>query len=173
MIKYYLTTSLLLLPFIALKAQYISPTDLLQMHKLWQINDPHCDRNTYEYLLTVDKNWVPTGKPTNDEKGYTSIIGYSKDRKTWYQPNECQIMLSLDRGTMKKAMAYTFTETETWKQYNQQMIIMNATQLGSGPSNGGKQTIYQINDIVFILAEFPPGVNGNDRSYQVLLLRGD
>ena len=155
------------------QAQYISPTDLLQMNKLWQINDPHCDRDTYQYLITIDPNWIPRSKPTIDEKGYMSIIGYTKDHKSWYLAFEDQIVLSIERGTLKKTIRYSFTEIDTWNKYNSQMVLMNAVKLGSGPANGGAQTIYTVNDLVFSLIEYPPGINGADRTYQVSILHSD
>ena len=155
------------------KAQYISPTDLLHMNALWQINDPHCDKNTYDYLMTVDSSWIPRSKPTIDDKGYMSIIGYTKDHKNWYLPTEEMITLAIERGTVKKSLSYRFTDPNTWAKYNKQMMDMNATKLGSAPSNGGQQTIYQVNDIGFVLTEYPPGIKGDDRTFEVTLLKGD
>jgi hypothetical protein len=40
------------------------------------------------------------------------------------------------------------------------MEIMNAVKLGSGPSQGGAQTIYAVNGIIFILIDYPPGIEG-------------
>lgn len=152
-------------------AQHVAPKDLIQMHKLWQMNDPHCDKNTYDYLMTVDKNWALQTKPTLDKAGFTMLLGYSKDGKSWYQPEECHIMVSLEVGQPnKKSILYGFTEVDTWNEYNKQMLLMNADKLGSGPSQGGVQTIYTVNDIAFILTDFPPGVMGTDRCYQVSVM---
>jgi hypothetical protein len=155
-----------------LKAQYISPTDLLQMHRYWQAKDPEFNKNTYKYLATVDKRWVPQAAPTINDKGYTMVLGYAKEDKKWFQPGECLMMFTIDRGTLKKSILYQFTEQDTWLEYKKQMELMNAVRLGGGPNEGGQQTIYQVNDIVFILIEFPPGVVGIDRTYQVTLMHG-
>jgi hypothetical protein len=154
------------------KGQTISPTDLMQMNRLWQANVPHCDRTTVQYLLSVDSNWKPRGKPTVDESGYMLLLGYSRDHKDWYNPTEVQVTLSFERGTLKKSLIYGFTDETKWNAYLAQMVKMGATKLGSGPSQGGQQTMFQINDLVFILIEFPPGTNGTDKSYQVCLMRG-
>lgn len=152
-------------------AQHISPTDLMQMNRLWQVNDPHCDRTTIQYLLSVDSNWRPHGKPTVDASGYMLVMGYSRDHKSWFNPMEVQITLSVERGTLKKTIVYGFTDDATWDAYLAQMMKMGAEKLGSGTSDGGKQTMFQINDLVFILKEFPPGANGTDKSYQVWIMR--
>jgi len=168
-----LLTLLFFVVCLKVHAQYIAPTDLLQMNKLWQDNDPHCDRNTYSYLTTVDPNWIPRSKPTIDEKGYISIIGYTRDHKNWYLPFEDQLTLTVAPGTTKKAILYSFTEIDTWNKYNSQMVLMNAVKVGSGPLQGGLQTIYTVNDIAFILTEYPPGINGADRVYQVTVTHND
>ena len=153
-------------------AQHISPTDLMQMNRLWQINDPHCDRTTIQYLLSVDSNWRPHGKPTVDASGYMLTMGYSRDHKSWFNPTEVQITLSVERGTLNKAIIYGFIDATTWDSSLAHMVKMGAEKLGSNPSPGGKQTMFKINDLVFILTEFPPGTNGIDKSYQVLIMRG-
>jgi len=43
----------------------------------------------------------------------------------------------------------------------------NAKRITEGSVNGGHQVIYKVNDIVIFLKEFPPGINGDDRIYQV------
>jgi hypothetical protein len=172
MIKTFLTL-MIISACLSVHAQYIAPADLLQMNKLWQDNDPHCDRNAYQYLMTVDTNWVPRSKPTVDAKGYISIIGYTRNHKSWYLPFEDQLTLTIAPGTLKKALIYSFTEIDTWNKYNSQMVLMNAVKVGSGPSQGGLQSIYTVNDVGFILVEYPPGINGSDRTYQVTILHND
>ncbi|MCJ8210813.1 hypothetical protein MUY27_13935 [Mucilaginibacter sp. RS28] len=153
-------------------SQNISPTDLIQLHKAWQMNDPHADKLVYDYLMSVDKNWRLRERPTIDEKGFTAIYGYTKDQRQWYKPEECILMVSLDVGPpASKGILYGFTDPDTWNQYKKQMITMEATKLGAGSANGGQQTTYTINDIAFTLTEFPPGINGPDRCYQVSILK--
>jgi hypothetical protein len=158
------------------KSQNISPTELLQLNKNWQMNDPDCGKYTHQYLKSIDAKWAMQGPPQRDKdnRGMTIMWCYSKDGKTWFHPAECNILASLDYGTPdKKSILYTFTDVETWTLYNKQMEIMNAIKLGNGASDGGYQTTYKVNDIAFILTEFPPGINGVERSYRVAILRAD
>ncbi|MDB5117005.1 MAG: hypothetical protein JWQ79_2497 [Mucilaginibacter sp.] len=94
---------------------------------------------------------------------------YAKDN-TWYKDGECKLLLSYDPAIpAPKLVVYSFTDIETWQKYNKQMELMNAIKIAHGPVDGGYQMIYKVNDIVIFLLEFPPGVNGVDRVYQVNL----
>lgn len=151
----------------SLKAQQISPSDLIQLFKYWQINDRHADKNVFDYLQTLDKNWLLRAKPKVDQNGFVAYYGYTQDQKTWYLPDEYKIMVSQLSPTYNKTILYTFASPNTWEDYKKQMDKMGASKVGSGPSGGGQQTMYVINDWVFALVEFPPGINGPDRTYQV------
>ncbi|WDF54891.1 hypothetical protein [Mucilaginibacter sp. KACC 22063] len=153
-------------------SQHISPTDLLQLHRYWQMNDPRADKSVYDYLMTVDNGWRLRERPILNEKGFTAIYGYSRDHKEWYKPEECNLTVALDVGPpYVKAILYGFTDPDTWNEYKKQMQLMEATKLGTRSANGGQQTTYTINDIAFTLTEFPPGINGADRCYQVSIMR--
>lgn len=150
-------------------AQYIAPSDLVKINTYWQMNDPDIVKNVYTYLTSVDNKWKLLVKPSSDANGYTAIFGYSKDGKGWYIPDECHLTIMSNGG--QKVIFYMFTDADTYNIYTKQMALMEATKVGSGPNNGGSQTIYKVNDIVFTLAEFPPGINGTDRVYQISILK--
>jgi|GEM_PF-5581508 len=117
-----------------LKAQQISPNDLIQLFKYWQVNDPHADKNVFDYLQLVDKNWLLRAQPTLDQNGFRAYYGYTKDHKTWYLPEEYKIMVSLMSRSYKKSILYTFASPDTWEDYKLQMDKMGASKVGSGPS---------------------------------------
>lgn len=50
------------------------------------------------------------------------------------------------------------------------MVLMEAVSLQTTHFNGGTQYTYEVNDIGIVLSEFPPGINGPNRVYQVLLM---
>lgn len=148
-------------------AQEILPTELLQIYKYWQMNVAGFDKNTYDYIQTVDKQWQLRMEPKKSEYGLDLIFGYHKDQ-VWYKDDECRLMLSYDRrDKSQKGIMYQFTDTDNWQRYNRQMLLMDAEKVGSGPNQGGQQTIYTVNDIAFSLCEYPPGVNGDDRCFSV------
>ncbi len=45
--------------------------------------------------------------------------------------------------------------------------LMNATKLSTIAQDGGTRSIYTLNGIAFILVDFPPGLQGPDRTFQV------
>jgi hypothetical protein len=171
MIKRYSIIIMLLLIGYGSKAQHVSPTQLLQMNGYWQMNDSLCIKLTHDYLMTIDKNWAPNKKePLNDQKSFVISFGYSKDRRVWYQPGECELAISLNRVTNIKSLSYIFTESDTWDEYNKQMKLMSAIKIGSGVGDGGEQSIYTVNDIAFVLVKYPPGINGVNATYRVTLM---
>lgn len=152
-------------------AQQIKPTDFIQLYKYYQLNESKFGKSAFEYLQTVDTKWSIASNPTINEKGVTVDFAYSKDGKAWYQPEVYHLMFSHDYGPpSQRAIVYTFKESETWTLFNGQMVLMNAKKIGSSPNTGGSQTIYIVGNMVFTLAEFPPGINGDERSFQVTLM---
>jgi hypothetical protein len=160
---------LLLLSAVTLKAQSIKPTDLFQIYKYWQMDVKGYDKNTYDYIKTIDAHWGLRLDPQIDANGLMLLMGYYKDN-AWYNDEECRIMLSFDKTQRSpKSVMYVFADSETWTIYNAQMITMNAVKILSQQIQGGQQSVFQINGIVIYLTDYPPGINGKDRTYQVLI----
>jgi len=157
-----------------LYAQYISPVDLIQLYKYSQLDEPKFGQSAYKYLKTVDAKWTLMGNPTTDNDGVAVDYAYSKDGKSWYQPDSYHLIVSHEYGPPdQRAIIYLFKEIDTWELYNKQMVLMNAEKIGNGPNGGGQQTIYTVNDIAFILVEFPPGINGVDQTYKVTIMNNN
>ena len=149
------------------KAQEISPTDLFQIYKVWQMNDPNYYKYTYQYLMTVDKHWT-VAYPPIEKDGLMLVFGFKLDSAKWYKPHEYELSLVNDHTRpVPKEVIYSFTDITLWNIYNHQMELMNAKRITEGSVDGGHQVIYKVNDIVIFLKEFPPGINGDDRIYQV------
>jgi len=64
------------------KAQEISPTDLFQIYKVWQMNDPNYYKYTYQYLMTVDKHWT-VAYPPIEKDGLMLVFGFKLDSAKW------------------------------------------------------------------------------------------
>jgi hypothetical protein len=170
MLKKYLISIGIIVCSVNLKAQDITPTDLFQVYKYWQMDVVGWDKNTYDYIQTIDKQWGLRLPPQKDDKGLTLLLGYFKDKK-WYEDEECRIMLSYDNTLRSpKCVLYRFINQDTWLSYQRQMDIMSAQSLITQPNQGGIQSVYRVNDINIFLTDFPPGINGTDRTYQVMLV---
>jgi hypothetical protein len=159
----------LVLSSISLKAQQISPTDLFDIYKVWETNDPIYYKYAYQDVKTVDKRWTLAYAP-DEKNGMVLIFGFKLDSTKWYKPAECELSLVNDHTRpIPKGINYAFTDIATWNMYNHQMVAMNAKRIADGSVGGGHQVIYQLNDLVIFLKEFPPGINGDDRIYEVQL----
>lgn len=151
------------------RAQEILPTELFQIYKYWQMDVSGFDKNTYDYVQTIDKQWGLRIPPQKDENGITLLFGYFKD-KAWYKDEEYRMMLTYDKKSRSpKGILYSFTNIDTWLNYKKQMEVMNAESLATQPSQGGIQSTYRVNDIIIYLTDFPPGIQGPNRTYQALL----
>lgn len=167
---YYSTTLALMFCFGVASAQEIAPTDLFQIYKLWQANDPQFAKNTYDFIGAMDKHWSLRAPLTKDDTGLSMYFGFYYGNNSWYKDNECNLMISFDRRQKTpKTIMYIFPDSSTWDRYIKQMELMEAVKLGDKPINGGKSSAYKVNDIGILLIEFPPGINGIDRTYEVQL----
>ena len=164
------TTSILLSLLICstiAKAQKISPTDLLQIYKYWNMEGSDYGNSTVTYIHSIDENWKIRVPPQKDDHSLSLLFGYLKNN-SWVHDKECNIMLSFDRSqSYSKQILYIFNDPETWTNYNDQMVSMNAISIATHVANGGKTSYYQVMDIEINLTEFPPGINGPDKTYQV------
>ena len=153
------------------KAQDFLPTELFQIFKFWQMDVKDYDRNTWDYIQTVDKQWQLRMIPQKTDHSFQLFLGYYKD-KVWYKDEEYGLMLDYDaKEKVPKSVTYQFTDYDSWKRYNRQMALMDAKSLQTINQNGGTTHTFQINDLVVHLSEFPPGINGVDRVYQVMIVR--
>ncbi len=133
------------------------------------MDDPIYYKYAYQFVMTVDKHRTLAYPPIKKD-GMTLIFGYKVDIDNWYKAHEYELSLINDKTSpVPKIVLYSFTDLKLWNLYNEQMEIMNAKRITEGTSNGGHQTIYKVNDIVIFLRDFPPGINGEDRVYQVQL----
>jgi hypothetical protein len=165
-------TLLVLLCIIAVtsNAQQIKPYDLIQLYKFFQLKEDKFSLSAYQYLHTVDTCWKPTANPIFTEKDATADFGYVKNGK-YYMPETYHLMMTRTYGPpLQNAIVYSFKELDLWTSYLGQMTLMNATKLGSMVQDGGTRTIYTVNGIAFILVDFPPGVQGQERTFQVSIL---
>jgi hypothetical protein len=129
------------------------------------------DKNTYDYIQTLDKQWQLRATPEKTEHGLMLTFGYYKD-KVWYKDEEYHLMLDNDKNEkVPKSLMFQFTDYDSWKRYNRQMALMDAVSLQTIKQNGGVTQTFEINDIIVHLSEFPPGINGPDRVYQVMITR--
>lgn len=158
----------LVLCSINLKAQQISPTDLFQYFKYWRMNDPHYDKNTYDYIQTVDKDWQLRIPPMKSDTSFTILFEYYKD-KQWVNGDECKLMFDYNKINTHKSLMYEFTDRSLWENYNQQMRLMNAISLATFKINGGNEMVWSVNDITIHITDFPPGINGIDATYEVMI----
>jgi hypothetical protein len=166
--KLFTTLTLLFICYCS-HAQEILPNELFQVYKFWMMDIKGFDKNTYDYIQTVDKQWELRIPPQRNDNGVELLMGYYKD-KVWYKDEECKLMLTLDRSMKSpKGIMYQFTEFDTWQRFKRQMQIMNATSLLTKENQGGMMSVFEVNDILIYLTEFPPGINGVDRVYQVLV----
>lgn len=151
-------------------AQQIKPYDLIQIYKYSLLNEPKYGQNTYTYLKTsVDTHWRPTGYPTIDKDGSSVDFAFVSDDNKRAEP--FVLMISHNYRPDQRAVLYMFKGTDIWELYKKQMALMNATTVGSGPAQGGgQQTVYTVNDIGFVLKEFPPGINDAEATYSVTIL---
>jgi hypothetical protein len=149
-------------------AQEILPTELFQVFKFWTMDIANFDKNTYDYIQTVDKQWELRVDPEPTENGINLYMGYQVN-KAWYKDNECKIMLTYNKSMKNpKAVLYQFTEAENWNRYNRQMQVMEAVGLMNKTVQGGTMRVYEAGNILIYLTEFLPGINGVERSYQVI-----
>jgi len=149
------------------KAQNIAPTNLFEVYKTWQMDDPNYYKYAYQYLMTVDKHWT-VAIPPDEKNGLSLVFCYKLDSTNIYKPHEYELDWMNDKTRpIPKGILYSFTDISLWNSYNQQMEQMNATKVTEGTYEGGHQVIYKVNDIVIFLRDFPPGINGDDRVYQV------
>ncbi|WP_309332940.1 hypothetical protein [Mucilaginibacter sp.] len=168
----------MLLSSVNLKAQEtpqdISPTVLLQVYKYWQGDDEQFWKYTVKYLMTDDNHWYPLAEPHIFDGTLMIFMGYMLiplDHDSWYKNKEYHLDLLWDKNQNSKLVSYNFTSQDTWNKYNAQMELMNAVKLGDRPFQGGNSTFYAVNDINFMLVEFPPGINGDDKTYRVQISR--
>lgn len=166
--KHLLTILTLFLLCTCCQAQEILPTELFQIFKFWTMDIANFDKNTYDYIQTIDKQWELRIPPQRNENGVDLLMGYHDD-KVWYKDNELKIILSYDKKLKgSKSVLYQFTDRNIWLRYNRQMEVMNATSLLSKSVQGGQQEVFEVSGITIYLTEFLPGINGVERSYQVI-----
>ena len=150
----------------------LSPTELFQVYKYWQMDDPEFYKYTFNYLMTVDNHWYPLFEPIRDDKEFLMELGYMlipQDHNSWYKNKEYFLAFIWDKTANTKTTKYRFTDRETWNKFANQMIVMNAAKQPSRPFEGGNSTVYFVNDISFMLIEYPPGINGDDATFEVQL----
>lgn len=154
---------------LTVKAQYISPTDLMQLHKYFIMKDQRFAYDTNDYLHTVDQNWIGE-KPAHEGQANVYLWFYYKDKKE-LQSSFAFMGGVYDAGTSNetKSVVYRFAGTRIWTEYLGQMQLMKAQNYGSNPLEGGNCTTYVVNNLMFRLIEYPPGVNGNESTYEVRL----
>jgi len=149
------------------RSQEIAPTDLFKIYKTWQMDDPNYYKYTYQYLMTIDKHWM-VAIPPDEKDGLLLVFCYKPDSIKIYKPHEYELTWINDKTrAIPKGILYSFTNATLWNSYNQQMEEMNAKRVTEGSYEGGHQVIYKVNDIVIFLRDFPPGINGDDRVYQI------
>lgn len=152
-------------------AQELLPTELFQVWKYWNMNTLDYDRNTYEYLQTVDKHWQLKMPPHKDANEFRLLLGYYRDT-AWYKDDEYNLFLYYDRNSKSpKSVTYQFSNAETWKLFGRQMELMGADKVYATQSGGGVQTFYGVNDLSITLREYPPGINAAVRIYQVSIMQ--
>ena len=155
------------------KPQDLSPSNLLQVYKTWQMDVPNYYKLAYFQLRQIDNHWSLLIEPQKDN-GLMLLFGYQlvpSDNASWYKNKEYTLMLAFDSTKNAKAVLYMFTDPQTLMRYRKQMELMKAVELGSRPYQAGKSTAYQINDISVLLIEFPPGINGTEATYEVQLAK--
>jgi len=152
-------------------AQNIKPYDLIQLYKYSQVNESQYGKSIYQYLSTVDTGWKLTAKPIVDESSSTVDYAYTKTGKSWFEPESHHLMVTRTYGPpVLNSVIYIFKDIELWKAYSTQMVTMNATKLGITVQDGGTRTLYSLNGIGFILVDFPPGIQGPDRTFEVMIV---
>lgn len=155
-------------------AQTIKPYDLLQLYKYSELKEDKYGLSAYRYLTSLDTGWRPTANPILTDKDATVSFAYTKNGKSWYKPESYHITISRTYSNpQSNGLVYKFTESELWNAYIYQMSIMNATTVGSNTRDGAKVTIYTVNGLAFAFSDFPPGLQGPDRTYQITIMTGD
>jgi hypothetical protein len=156
-----------------LRAQEIAPLDFVQLYQYFQADLPRFAYNTNDYLMTVDKNWIGEA-PDKSPQGDVYIWGYYTNRKTYHERYGLigAVFFKQDHSVDRKLFTYLFTGKALWEKYQKQMVLMNATELNRETDNGGLVINYAVNDLMFSLVEYPPGIKGNQASYEARLYKG-
>jgi hypothetical protein len=155
-------------------AQVIKPTELLKLYQYTLLKEPKFGLSAYQYLRSVDDRWNLGGKPLENTQGVTVLYNFSLDRQSWYQPDAYTILISQDYGPPEsRIVKYRFKEQVTWDTYIQQMSQMGAVKISTRTISGGQETQYSVKDITFILGDFPPGIHGSDRTYEISIMHVD
>jgi len=146
------------------------PTELIQVYKTWLIDDPDFYKYTFRYLMTVDNHWYPLFEPIRNDEEFLMDLGYMfvpKDFNSWYKNKEYMLALIWDKRSNAKVAKYKFLSRTTWDKYLNQMGLMNAVKQEPRSFEGGNSTVYIVNNLSFMLIEFPPGINGEDATFEV------
>ncbi|HWZ34520.1 MAG TPA: hypothetical protein VNW51_00090 [Mucilaginibacter sp.] len=152
-------------------AQQIKPYDLIQLYKYSQLKEDQYGKGVYQYLSTVDTGWKLTLKPILTDTNAIVDYCYTKTGHSWYMPETYHLMVTRTYGPpVQNGVIYGFKELDLWTSYIGQMNLMNATKIGTIVQGGGTRTFYTVNDIAFMLIDFPPGVQGPERTYQVTIM---
>lgn len=159
--------------FIAIKAnaQQIKPYDLIQIYKCSQVKEDKFGKSVYQYLNSVDTGWKLTTKPILTDNDATADYSYTKTGHSWYMPETYHLMVTRTYGPpLQHTVMYSFKELELWTSYLGQMTVMNAVKLGSVVQDGATRTMYTLNGIAFVMVDFPPGIQGPERTFQVSIM---
>lgn len=155
----------------ALKAQTITPYQLIQLYKLYNISSATYAVDAFEYLSTIDKHWIIINPNDRMQDGVLMQM-WRLDNENIKQPSHQlvgAVQLKAGTNSYSKMMHYEFVEPDVFQQYQKQMELMQATLLGEGNDGGGHKKTYQVNGLGFILITYPPGVLRQTASYVVTI----